>query len=188
MKPVERDMRRWPQSQLAVGDPFRSAPRSTEAGFTLMELIMTIVATGLLAGFTASMLISGVETYDYLNARKEALEDSRRALQRIVKEVRQAVDPGMIQKAAADSLRFLNVDSSSVQVRYTNQSILLNGQILIDRVTQFNLVYYDGAGTQLAFPINNTGVVWRIRVAFVYNANGQSIALQQDIVPRNFRN
>jgi hypothetical protein len=153
-----------------------------------MELIATIVITGLLAGFAASMLVSGVETYDYLNERKDALQESRVALQRIVKEVRQAVDPSMIQRAAADSVRFLNVDSQSVQVRYVNQSILLNGQMLVDGVTQFNLVYFDGAGTQLAFPINNTGAVWRIRVAFVYNGNGQSISLQQDIVPRNFRN
>ncbi len=170
--------------------PARFARRFTqcEAGFTLMELILTIVIAGMLAGFTAHMLVAGADTFDYLTVRKTGLEDSRMAMQRIVKEVRQALDPGMIQKATADSMRYLNVNNQSVQVRYINQSISLNGQTLIDHVSQFNLKFFDGSGVQLAFPISNTGNIWRIRVSFVYSNGGQSISLQQDIVPRNFRN
>lgn len=153
-----------------------------------MELILTIVISGVLVGVSAQMLVSGANTFEYLSTRKEGLENSRMALQRIVKEVRQAIDPGMIQKATSDSLRYTNVSSQSVQVRYANQSILLNGQTLLDHVTQFNLRFYDGSGTQLAFPISNTGNIWRIRVSFVCTDNGHSISLQQDIVPRNFRN
>jgi prepilin-type N-terminal cleavage/methylation domain-containing protein len=188
MKISDPERRQWPPILFEGSAPFIPRLTSCEAGFTLMELILTIVIAGMLAGFSAQMLVAGADTFDYLTVRKEGLEDSRIAMQRIVKEVRQALDPGMIQKATADSLRYTNVNNQSVQVRYINQSISLNGQALIDHVSQFNLRFFDGSGAQLAFPISNTANIWRIRVSFVYSNDGQSMSLQQDIVPRNFRN
>jgi prepilin-type N-terminal cleavage/methylation domain-containing protein len=188
MKTTQLDKRRLPHFLLKRFTAWRQERRRGETGFTLIELIVTIVVTAVLAGFTAHLLTSGVDTYEYLNVRKEGLESSRMALQRIVKEMRQAADPAVIQKATPDSLRYLNIDNQSMQVRYANQSILLNGQVLIDQVSQFQLTFFDGNGAQLAFPITNTANIWRIRLAFVYSAEGEPIALQQDIVPRNFRN
>lgn len=160
----------------------------SENGFTLMELSVVIAIVGLLAGFSAHMLTSGVETYDYLRERKEALETSRMALQRIVKEMRQASQATAIQKATADSLRYIKMSGESVQVRFANQSILINGQPLLDHVTQFSLSFFDGSGAPINFPITNTSTIWRIRLSFARSVRNQLIVLQQDVVPRNFRN
>lgn len=159
-----------------------------QSGFTLIELSAVIVVVGLLAGFTARMLTSGVDTYGYIRDRQEALASGRLALQRIVKEVRQTSQPGAIYTATADSIRFIKTNNESVQLRLGNQRVLLNGQPLVDQVTQFRMTYFDTGGRLLDPPIANTAKIWRIRLTLARSMRAQQIVLQQDVVPRNFRN
>lgn len=153
-----------------------------------MELTLVIVITAVVAGFSARLLTSGVDMFDYLNTRKEALESSRMALQRMVKEVRQVSATSAIQKATTDTLRFVNINNSSVQLRYANQCILLNNQVLIDQISGFGFSFYNANGTLLSFPITNPALIWRIRLSFTRAGRSQPMTWREDIVPRNFRN
>lgn len=162
--------------------------RQCAAGFTLIELSALIIIVGLVAGLSARMLTGGVDTYGYLRDRQEALASTRLSLQRIVKEVRQVAQSQAIQNASADSIRFVKTNSESVQLRFANQCILMNGQPLMDEVTQFDISYFDTGGRLLAFPIANAARIWRIRLRIARSVRSRQIILQQDVVPRNFRN
>lgn len=64
--------------------------RSGEAGFTLVELLLVMVLIGIISATTAMLVLQGTRAYADLISRKEALHYPRLAIERIVREVRQA--------------------------------------------------------------------------------------------------
>lgn len=65
-------------------------PRSGEAGFTLVELILVMLLIGITAATTAMLSLQGTRAYVDLVTRKEALHHPRLALERVAREVQQA--------------------------------------------------------------------------------------------------
>lgn len=131
----------------------------TRKGFTLIELVAVLVLLGMTIVF-ANHLIA-VSTNAYLlgfNASAQA-QRATTAHQRIIKELNWA-DPATITLNSATSLSWtsahparsaegtqtLNFDSSA-------GTVLLNGTILLDNVSQFNLAVGSGSSVQLT--LNN---------------------------------
>ncbi len=68
----------------------RSRP-TIESGFTLIELVITIVVVGIIAGVLFPVIYYGAESYRQQVARTELMSRGRLALERMSREIRQAV-------------------------------------------------------------------------------------------------
>lgn len=62
-------------------------PKSKINGFTLVETILTIMIVGIIAGVTAKILMSGLDTYAFITNRKDATQHARVAMERMASEL-----------------------------------------------------------------------------------------------------
>lgn len=87
----------------------RPSRPTIEPGFTLIELVITIVVVGIIAGVLFPVIYYGAESYRQQTARVELLSRGRMAMERITREVRQAV-PNTVRisttASADDTLEF----------------------------------------------------------------------------------
>jgi prepilin-type N-terminal cleavage/methylation domain-containing protein len=56
-------------------------------GFTLVEMILAIVIVGIIAGVSAKILLSGLNTYEFISDRKDITQNARIGMERIVDEL-----------------------------------------------------------------------------------------------------
>ena len=73
---------------------------STQQGFTLIEVVMVIVITGILAGMGAMFLVKPMQGYVDLTTRTSLVESAESALRRMQRDVRQAL-PNSVRIAGA---------------------------------------------------------------------------------------
>lgn len=81
-------------------------PRPRSAGFTLIEAIMVIVITGILAGIVAVFIAKPVEGYVDSVRRAELTDAADVALRRITRDVRLAL-PNSLRQTSATSFEFI---------------------------------------------------------------------------------
>ncbi|MGD8588969.1 MAG: type II secretion system protein [Chromatiales bacterium] len=82
--------------------------RLKSVGFTLIEMVITILLVGIVAGVLAPIYRQAGEMYSATHARSELTARGRLALERLSRELREA-DPTQIQ-ASADRLRFRRLE------------------------------------------------------------------------------
>lgn len=70
--------------------------RASSRGFTLVELVMVILLLGVLATFSSQFIGIGTQIYGDASRREQLMSDARFALERLNREVRDAV-PGSVR-------------------------------------------------------------------------------------------
>ena len=107
-----------------------------EGGFTLVELVMVILLLGVMATFSSQFIGIGTQIYGDASRREQLMSDARFALERLNREVRDAV-PGSVRVEdegggaqeqgaclrfwpIATAGRYLETASCTVPVSYTH--------------------------------------------------------------------
>lgn len=103
-----------------------------QAGFTLIELIATLVVLGILAAASAPMLSSGVRAYDATHASLLSLNKLRYATERIVREVRE------VRRDPADPTAYDIGIMTATLFRFTKSDGI---EVTIDRPARVRLAY-----------------------------------------------
>jgi prepilin-type N-terminal cleavage/methylation domain-containing protein len=103
---------------------FKSRPRGSQKGFTLVELIVTIVLVGIIGTFTTLFVYTGLNGYLTVRDTSEGALKAQIALDRLSLELRDI-----------DSITAFNADS---RIDYTSRTLDGNRQIL------YNVVDGDG--------------------------------------------
>jgi MSHA biogenesis protein MshO len=78
---------------------------SPQRGFTLIEVVMVIVLIGIIAGIMAPFITQSIDAYTATRSRTELVAKGRLALERISREVRQAVPNSL--EAVGTGIQFL---------------------------------------------------------------------------------
>jgi prepilin-type N-terminal cleavage/methylation domain-containing protein len=98
---------------------------STESvrAFTLIETILTIVIVSIIAGVSAKILLSGLDTYSFVVSRKDATQHARVAMDRMVTELTRLEDTD-IRLMTDQNLSF--IDNSDTLTSF--KQVSANGQ------------------------------------------------------------
>jgi prepilin-type N-terminal cleavage/methylation domain-containing protein len=72
-------------------------------GYTLIEIVIVIVILGVIGGFTFQMVGAGVQAFKKSSARKDLCDQGRLALERMVRELRDAKE---VTASSSDSITF----------------------------------------------------------------------------------
>ena len=91
-------------------------------GFTLLEVVITLLLLGLFAGVLSTFVSSGFKAYFHGQELNESAAQARLALARMTRDVR-ALKPSQIQVAGSTYLSF--IDSDGVTVSYFRSSSYL---------------------------------------------------------------
>ncbi len=159
---------------------------SSERGMSLVQLIMVIVLSGILASFFAYLIFYEMATYNFVTSHHETMHNSNRAIEFMSRDIRQIMAPDSIFHASADSFRFADVNDIMISYNFLNNQIQRNGDQLMLQVQAFQFNYYDNNGNQINVPITNPADIKSISLNLSTLIQGQQLTVQTRITPRNF--
>jgi prepilin-type N-terminal cleavage/methylation domain-containing protein len=94
-----------------------------EAGFTLVELIITVVLIGIIASVAAMLILQGVRGYSDEEIRSDLTNQARLGIERMAREIREARDCPDISTMSATEVAFCDVSGKAVGFRITGTEL-----------------------------------------------------------------
>jgi len=182
-------------------NPERSLPSSVliggtpnSNGFTLIELVMTIVLVSILAGLAAVIILQGIRAYSEENYQSDAHYQARLAVERMARELRMVNSAGNVGTVAIGTITgnptssFIFTDQTGTNVRFW-----LNGQTLNRTVGVVDSALAVGVTTLdfrhyniLSAPTTTALEVWTIDISLTDTQGSQSLPISTRVHPRNF--
>ena len=164
-------------------------PRIKNAGFTLMELIVVIIILGVMAVGIGGFIKLSTQTYLNVTERDELLANARFSVERLNREIRNAVPNSIREKrnGAMHCLEFVPILTSTV---YTEIPVAPEPAVSTLNIIPFQLtIDADDDAVIIVYPLNNadvyedhsdnTGKAFKIES---YPAAGAEIELTQNVI------
>ena len=161
-----------------------------ERGFTLIELIMVIVITSIIASIAAMLILQGVKSYQKEVSYSDIHNQGRLAIERMAREIRmiRSATAADISTMTATDLQFNDVNGntnilfqrSGASAPY---SVVRNGQVLANNIQSISFSYYQQDGTTVA---GAAAQVWFIQIDLTTVNAGETLTMRLRVHPRNF--
>lgn len=167
-------------------------PQRGEAGFTLIELVITIVLVGIIAGTAGMLLIKGTQAYIDEDRRSAATSQARLGLERMAREIRSIPQANAIGGPIANpsgSLAFSDMGGLAITYAYNGATSTLSRtegagppMSLAEGVTTLEFRHYDKGGALTTTPAN----IWQVQIDLTVTKGGETQAFRVRVYPRNF--
>jgi prepilin-type N-terminal cleavage/methylation domain-containing protein len=161
-------------------------------GFTLIEVIMTLVLLSFMVWIGIAAMLSGIDTWSFFTQRKDVLSDGRMALDRMLREIRMIKEPTSVAVANSTTFGFTDIDDNTITYYIDSGTInrtengITNG--LLSNVSSLSFVYYDASDAVVAAPLVAPSAtdIRRVRIAITLSKGASgALNLQSDVSPRN---
>jgi prepilin-type N-terminal cleavage/methylation domain-containing protein len=156
-----------------------------EAGFTLIELIVTIVVMGIISGVAALLILQGLNAFIAEDVRASLTNDGRLAIERMAREIRtiRSRTAADIPTMLGGTLSFVDLDGNPITYTSGGGTVTRNGTPLASATTAaLGFLYFQQDGT----PAGSADQVWVIQVDLTLTTGGESQAFRIRAHPRNF--
>jgi prepilin-type N-terminal cleavage/methylation domain-containing protein len=174
-----------------------------ESGFTLFEIIISLIILGIMAAVAGMGIVTGVKGYVFTRENAHLAQKSNLAMQRVTREFLEIIDVDP-NNVTANSLIYRNARGWMAIAR-VNQSIKMRngmnlpdagtGNILVDNVAGFTLSYVkdDGSGNEVAWVAGTDDVTLlaTIEIDLILNRTDPgsgTISFSTAVNPRNSGN
>jgi MSHA biogenesis protein MshO len=139
-----------------------TANQDRQRGFTLMELVISILVLGILGATAAYGIQNGVIAFQVTQDALDSLGKLRYATERLTRELREVrrdpLDSSRydIATLGAGNIEFVKQDGTEVSVAVSGGTLTLEydspagPHVLTDRLSAFSLAYYDADGNSTA--------------------------------------
>jgi prepilin-type N-terminal cleavage/methylation domain-containing protein len=170
-----------------------------QQGFTLIEIIISIVIVGILSAFGVTMISSNMRTALMVDSGQASLDRARYALDRAAREMREVkfntdgtYSISSTLAAGATSMTFVRTISgsdvtitlarsgSNVTLQYSSPAAT---STLVSGVTSLSLNFYDGTGVATTSTSNVRFVA--ITMVVTDSTSGQSVSQRTQVALRN---
>jgi len=159
----------------------------SQNGYTLVEVILTIVILGIISTFVGMFMFYDVNMYKHVKSGTEDVQESRMAVQRMSTELRQIASSDSISSANQTSIQFYDVEGDQILYQYSGGILFRNGAQMLNSVKTFQFSYFDNSESQLSVPVSDHEDIRYIKVELEKYVNGKAIQISTRIFPRNFR-
>ena len=174
---------------------------NNESGFTLIEIIVSLVLVGMMAAIAGMGIVTGTRGYLLAKENSHMAQKAQLAMARIQRELMELTDIAARRSDPA----FIIYDNTSgrhaIAIDGTTINMFLNlgptqttlpgwdqSDILVDNVHNFNLFYYEGSNPWGGVDIN---LLSAIRVDLVLgrsDGSGDTVTFSTTVNPRNTNN
>jgi len=161
--------------------------KTDKKGFTLIEVIVTLVLVSITAAMAGMWIVSVANGYIFAKMNMNTTQKAQLAMTRLVKEFRAI---SAVTAASANSITYTRTDVASGSVTRTvllSGSVLqLNGNTLTDGVSAFTLAYCNNVDST-GCPSTWTAATSRfIEITLTLTgANNTTSTFTQRVAPRN---
>jgi prepilin-type N-terminal cleavage/methylation domain-containing protein len=157
-------------------------------GLTLIEMVMTIVIVGVLAGGSMLYIRQVIYLWDFISFRSEVVSQARLSLGRMSRDIRQIRDANSIILANSTRLQFNDINNLNINYYWANNSLTRNSDVLSSGVSSFNFTYYNLTNFQIAIPLVSPQAtnIRRINIRMNVVSGNQNKTLETQVWPRSF--
>jgi len=168
--------------------------RTHSAGFTLIEMIISIVLVGIIVASISPLFQGSARSYYTVTTINENFQAARIGFNRMLSDLRELLGSTSILSGTSYSITFTDVNGSTITYVLSNAYTLdrtktgtdnIPPAVLVPNVTGLDIEYFDKDGVELAAPLAAPANVWNIRVSMTVNVSGQSASFQGTASPRN---
>src|SRR3990167_1516897 len=119
-------------------------------GFTLIELVFSILLMGIISVVVGSILLNGYKTLLTSENISQADWQGFIALERIVNDIHTIRSAADISTISASNLVFTDVNGNSIQFQLSGSTLLRNSQTLASGIQGLTFGYLDANGSTTA--------------------------------------
>jgi prepilin-type N-terminal cleavage/methylation domain-containing protein len=160
-------------------------------GFTLVEIIVTIVIIGIIASISAGIISQGAKVYSTEDSRSNAHYQARLAVERMAREIRmmRSETAADIPTWAANDLRFTDINGNDVRFQLNAGTIRRSSDggttwnDLAKNVTALAFTYLQSDGTTAATAQTN---IWYVVIDVTDTQNTETLQMRTRVHPMNF--
>ncbi len=150
-------------------------------GFTLVELVLTMVLLGIVVLVSGILMGRGIDAYRLVTARTNAVHNGRAAFLRMQKEIEILRE---VRVANPDRVVFLNPDNQEVEFRHSGTTLFRGADPLADQISSLRFTYYRDNG-------NETSAAPQVRrflmeMTVLADSGAGRLALRTEVFPRIF--
>ena len=166
-------------------------------GFTLMELVIVIIAFSIIGVISVAILRSAGDVYWGITNRKAVVVNNQTALSRMVREISLQLDRSRLEFASDQELQIVTPRLVTLTYTIADGEIRLSHNHGLSRVVAGNVVlahtsigYRDSFGNNLnVFPLSSSDrqKVWTINLEVETGFDVDTLALKSTIFPENLR-
>ena len=159
------------------------ASRTVHAGFSLVELIVVIILTGILAAFGAQMLGKTLQSFVLSKDVTKGDWQARVALERLTRDLRMVRAPANLIIVPATAITFSDTDGNNVNYSLSGSSLMRNTQPLADGISGLAFTYLRSDGNTAAASASDS---YYITVSFDVSRRTATTSLRATVHPRDF--
>ena len=175
--------------------------KMTSNGFTLIELIITVIAIGVFGAITANILGNASKVYSKTLNKQKFVSEVRSSFFRLNREINLQTWPTNDDISSSKTINIKGADSYESQYNFQNNNKLrLNliqhpdldptSQILSEKInySSSNIYYYNNQNSLITNNSDaNSVILNRISILFNHPTHGYSMNLDSYISPYNFK-
>ncbi|MBF0096397.1 MAG: prepilin-type N-terminal cleavage/methylation domain-containing protein [Magnetococcales bacterium] len=167
----------------------RLLPLRQRGGFTLLEMVLTIIILGLIVGVGTPVLVSGYQSFLLGTSIQRADAVARLAMERISRELRNGLQATVTPLALnSASVQFTNSDGDAVTLSFQDNTLVVqhnaqSGVVAENIVGSFSVSDESDVSNRF-MPYRLISVQLTVTQA-IDQFEGQSVTLRSAIVPRN---
>lgn len=161
-----------------------------QRGFTLVELVLTVVLIGIIAGMASVFLRQGLNAFVAEDARADITNQGRLAVERMAREIRMlrsrtAADiPSCVPNCNAATLNFIDISGNNITYAVAGgNTVTRNGTALASgSAVALAFSYFQQDGVTAATLATQ---VWSIQIDLTVTKSGESQVYRVRVHPRN---
>lgn len=161
-----------------------------QKGFTIIEIILSIVILGIIAGIGLPIIAEIGESQIIANRRNDLAESGRLAIDRLVREIRRIKDDTSVVTANSTVFQFIDIDDNTISFSLSSGVLrrTYNGTAndLAGDAASFNISYYDQSGSLISSPAVSPSAtdIRRVRLNLGLEISGSEMNFFCDVSPR----
>ena len=142
-------------------------------GFTLVEILLTMIIIAAISLVMGRILISGMDSFSLVTERREALQGARLAVNIMSNELRGIANPAAdISSISSSSITFKNALGNQVAYQISGVDLLRNGkQLASDLAPGSGFSYYTSGGVSTSNPAQ----VYRIGISVKVSSSAHGV-------------